>query len=376
MTFCESKYYYMNDLLFMKMAIDLAENGRGYTSPNPMVGAVVVKDGKVVGKGFHEAYGKAHAEVNAIDDAKEHSSGATLYVTLEPCNHFGKTPPCTKKIIESGIKRVVAAIKDPNTDVKGNGEQFLRSNGIEVTFGVCEKEALKQNEIFIKYIKTKRPFVIVKCASTLDGKIATKTGDSKWVTNEESRQFVHKLRHYTDAIMVGIDTVKRDNPNLTTRINGINGLNPVRIVLDSRLSISEDAFVLNQDVGSDTIVVISDLALDKAILQKKKRLEEKGIKIIKAPDKNNLINLDILMDMLGSMGITSLLIEGGSRVISSAFSNKIVDKIFFFYAPKILGGDGVSICSGPGPVLMRDSIVVKEIGIQKFGDDIMIEGYI
>ncbi|MBA3035554.1 MAG: bifunctional diaminohydroxyphosphoribosylaminopyrimidine deaminase/5-amino-6-(5-phosphoribosylamino)uracil reductase RibD, partial [Desulfobacterium sp.] len=245
------------------------------------------------------AVGKAHAEVNAIDDAKKDSFGATLYVTLEPCNHFGKTPPCTKKIIESGIKRVVAAIKDPNPDVKGNGAEFLINNGIEVTFGVCKKEAEKQNEIFIKYTKTKRPFVIVKCASTLDGKIATKTGDSKWVTGEESRQFVHRLRHYTDAIMVGIDTVKRDNPELTTRINGMNGLNPVRIILDSRLSISEDALVLNQNIESDTIVVMSDLAPDKAVLQKKLRLEEKGVKIIESPTENNLINLDILMDTLG-----------------------------------------------------------------------------
>ncbi|MBU3947768.1 MAG: bifunctional diaminohydroxyphosphoribosylaminopyrimidine deaminase/5-amino-6-(5-phosphoribosylamino)uracil reductase RibD [Proteobacteria bacterium] len=366
----------MDDLFYMKMAIDLAENGRGFTSPNPMVGAVVVKDGKVVGKGYHEAVGKAHAEVNAIDDAKKDSFGATLYVTLEPCNHFGKTPPCTKKIIESGIKRVVAAIKDPNPDVKGNGAEFLINNGIEVTFGVCKKEAEKQNEIFIKYTKTKRPFVIVKCASTLDGKIATKTGDSKWVTGEESRQFVHRLRHYTDAIMVGIDTVKRDNPELTTRINGMNGLNPVRIILDSRLSISEDALVLNQNIESDTIVVMSDLAPDKAVLQKKLRLEEKGVKIIESPTENNLINLDILMDTLGLMGITSLLVEGGSRVIASAFLHKIVDKIFFFYAPKILGGDGVSICRGPGPALMKDCLSVKEVSIQKFGDDILIEGYI
>ncbi len=369
----------MDDSFYMKMAIDLAEKGRGFTSPNPMVGAVVVKGGKIVGKGYHEACGKSHAEVNAIDDAKEQSFGAALYVTLEPCNHFGKTPPCTNKIIESGIKRVVAAIKDPNTDVKGKGAEYLRSKGIEVTFGVCEKEAEKQNEIFIKYIRTKRPFVIVKCASTLDGKIATKTGDSKWVTGEESRQFVHRLRHYTDAIMVGIDTVKRDNPKLTTRIDGPGGLDaldPVRIILDSRLSISENALVLKKNINSDTIIVISDLALDKANMQKKMRLEEKGIKIIESPAAHNLINLDILMNALGQMGITSLLIEGGSRVIGSAFSHKIVDKIFFFYAPKILGGDGVSICSGPGPVLIRDSVAVRDISIQKFGDDILIEGYI
>lgn len=366
----------MDDTFFMKMALDLAEKGRGFTSPNPMVGAVVVKDGAVAGKGYHEAAGKPHAEVNAIDDAKACTSGATLYVTLEPCNHFGKTPPCTEKILESGIKRVVAAVRDPNPDVKGDGAGFLRSKGVEVIFGICEREAKRQNEVFLKYIKTKRPFVTVKCASTLDGKIATKTGDSKWVTGEEARQFVHRLRHFTDAIMVGIDTVKRDDPKLTTRLDGITGRNPARIILDSRLSISEDAIVLQQNSGSDTIIIVTDSALDAALLRKKAKFEEKGIKIIESPAKRNLIDLDFLMGRLGSIGITSLLVEGGSRVIASAFSAGIVDKIFFFFAPRILGGDGVTICSGPGPALMSDSIPVKDVNIQRFGDDIMIEGYI
>ncbi len=366
----------MDDTFFMKMALDLAEKGRGFTSPNPMVGAVVVKNGKVVGRGYHEAAGKAHAEINAIDDAKKNAKGAVLYVTLEPCNHFGKTPPCTDKILESGIKRVVAAIKDPNPDVKGGGAGYLRSKGVEVDFGVCESEAKRQNEVFIKYVKQKRPFVIVKCASTLDGRIATKTGDSKWVTSEESRQFVHRLRHFSDAVMVGIDTVKRDDPQLTARIDGFKSLDPARVILDSRLSISEDAIVLQQHSDSDTIIVTSDSGSDTARLQKKRRLETKGIKFIESPTRGNLIDLEPLMDILGSMGISSLLIEGGSRVISSAFSAGIVDKIFFFFAPKILGGDGVPICSGPGPALMSGCIQVKEIGIKKFGNDILIEGYI
>jgi diaminohydroxyphosphoribosylaminopyrimidine deaminase/5-amino-6-(5-phosphoribosylamino)uracil reductase len=366
----------MDDAFFMKMALDLAEKGRGFTSPNPMVGAVVVKDGKVVGKGYHEAAGKAHAEINAIDDAKMNAKGAVLYVTLEPCNHFGKTPPCTEKIINAGIKRVVSAMKDPNPDVKGGGAGYLRNKGIEVEFGVCESEAKRQNEVFIKYIEQKRPFVIVKCASTLDGKIATKTGDSKWVTCEESRQFVHRLRHFSDAVMVGIDTVKRDDPKLTARIDGFNCLDPARVILDSRLSISEDAIVLQQHSDSDTIIVISDSGSDKAFLQKKIRLEKKGIKFIESPTKGNLIDLEPLMNILGSMGITSLLIEGGSRVISSAFSAGIVDKIFFFFAPKILGGDGVPICRGPGPALMSGCIPVKEVEISRFGNDILIEGYI
>jgi len=360
----------------MKMALDLAEKGRGFTSPNPMVGAVVVKDGEVAGKGYHEAAGKPHAEVNAIDDAKACASGATLYVTLEPCNHYGKTPPCTEKILEAGIKKVVAAVKDPNPDVKGVGAEYLRSRGVEVIFGICEKEAIKQNEVFFKYIKTKRPFVTIKCASTLDGKIATKTGDSKWVTGEESRMFVHRLRHCNDAIMVGIDTVKRDDPKLTTRLDEMKGRNPIRIILDSRLSISEGAIVLQQNSGSDTIIIVSDSALDAAQLRKKSKFKEKGIKIIESPETDGLIDLDFLMGILGSTGITSVLIEGGSRVIASSFSAGIVDKIFFFFAPKILGGDGVTICSGPGPALMSDAIPVNDVSIHRFGDDIMIEGYI
>jgi diaminohydroxyphosphoribosylaminopyrimidine deaminase/5-amino-6-(5-phosphoribosylamino)uracil reductase len=366
----------MDDTFFMKMALDLAEKGRGFTSPNPMVGAVVVKDGKVAGKGYHEAAGKPHAEVNAIDDAKAGAGGAVLYVTLEPCNHFGKTPPCTEKILVSGIKRVVAAVRDPNPGVKGDGAEFLRSRGVEVVFGICEKEAIKQNEVFFKHIKTKRPFVTVKCASTLDGKIATKTGDSKWITGEESRQFVHRLRHFNDAIMVGIDTVKRDDPKLTTRIEGLKGRNPARIILDSRLSISEDAFVLQQNAGSDTVIIVCGPLIDAALLRKKAEFEQKGIKIIESPEKGNLIDLDFLMASLGSIGITSLLIEGGSRVMASAFSAGIVDKIFFFFAPMILGGDGVTICSGPGPVLMRDAISVKDVNIHRFGEDILVEGYI
>ncbi len=366
----------MDDIFFMKMALDLSEKGRGFTSPNPMVGAVVVKDGNVVGKGYHEAAGKAHAEVNAIDDAGKEAEGSVLYVTLEPCNHLGKTPPCTDRILESGIKRVVAAVEDPNPDVKGKGAEYLRNKGVEVAFGICENEAIRQNEVFFKYIKTKRPFVTVKCASTLDGRIATKTGDSKWITCEESRQFVHRLRHYNDAIMVGIDTVKRDDPKLTTRIDGVTGRNPLRIILDSRLSISEDAIVLQRETGSDTIIIVGDSAVDAALLRKKTIFEEKGIRIIESPTKNNLIDLDFLMGKIGSMGITSILIEGGSRVLASAFSAGIADKIFFFFAPKILGGDGVNICSGPGPAFMSDSIPVKNVNIQKFGDDIMIEGYI
>jgi len=357
----------------MKMALALARKGQGFTSPNPMVGAVIVNNGKVVGKGYHRAVGEAHAEINAINNAGIASKGATLYVSLEPCNHTGRTPPCSVEICKAGINRVVVAMNDPNPDVNGGGINYLKSRGIKVKSGVCENEAKRLNEAFIKHVTTKRPFVIVKCASTLDGRIATRTGDSKWISGEESRAFVHNLRHAVDGIMVGINTIKKDNPALTTRLQNITGRDPVRIILDTNLSIPEGAKTLRLDSDSDTIIITGGSVPE----DKKIRLEAHGAKIIKVPVKNNLIDLDQLMDKLGALGIISLLIEGGSRVIASALSAKIVDKVVFFYGPKILGGDdGVPVCKGPGPDLMNRCIPVKNINVRRFGDDVMIEGYI
>lgn len=368
----------MDHSYFMKMALALAEKGCGFTSPNPMVGAVVVKDGKVIGKGWHQVVGGAHAEVNAIDDAGISAKDADLYVTLEPCNHFGRTPPCTRKILEAGIRHVIVGMKDPNPDVSGGGIRFLKSQGVEITSGICEDEARRLNESFIKYVRTKRPFVVLKCAATLDGRIATKTGDSKWVTGSRSREFVHRLRHAVDGIMVGIDTVHKDNPSLTTRLDDVPARDPVRVILDTHLSIDETAKVLQLDSDAKTLIIskTSDLMSSEQIA-KKSRLVEKGVRIIETELKNGRIDLDLLMEKLGILGITSLLIEGGSRVIASALAAGIVDKIFFFYAPKILGGDdGIPICRGPGPDLMQSCIPVKNIRIRRFGDDVMIEGYI
>jgi len=366
----------VDDKQYMKMALDLAAKGLGYTSPNPMVGAVIVKDNKVVGKGFHQAAGQAHAEVNAIDDAGTSAEGATLYVNLEPCNHTGRTPPCTEKILAAGISRVVVAIKDPNPDVRGGGVAYLTGRGVNVTVGVCENEARQLNEIFIKYSKTKRPFAIIKCAATLDGRIATRTGDSRWVTGEASRNFVHQLRHAVDAIMVGIDTVVKDDPSLTTRLSGDlpdKSRDSVRVVLDTRLRIPEAAKLLRLESDSDTLIITGpDVSGDK-----KTRIEKKGAKVMEAPVKDGMIDLNGLMDNLGALELTSLLIEGGSRVIASVLAAGIADKIIFFYAPKILGGDdGVPICQGPGPELMDQSIPVKDVQVRRFGDDVMIEGYI
>ena len=363
----------MDDRHFMNMALDLAAKGQGYTSPNPMVGAVVVNDGQIVGRGYHKVAGGSHAEVNALDAAGEYAKGATLYVTLEPCNHTGRTPPCTRKILELGVARVVAAMKDPNRNVAGGGAEFLEQNGVRVTTGVCEVEARKLNEAFVKFARTGRPFVMAKCAATLDGRIATRTGDSKWVTGETARRFVHQLRHRTDAIMVGINTIRNDDPSLTTRLSGSQGSDPVRVILDTHLSISPDARVLRQPSTKPTILVAGPPVAE----YKRRALEKSGAQVLEVALKNELIDMNALMEQLGAMELTSLLIEGGGRVLASAFKLAVVDKVLFFYAPKILGGDdGVPICSGPGAVLMDECIRINDIDVHRLGDDVLIEGYV
>lgn len=357
----------------MEMALLLAERGRGFTSPNPMVGAVVVKDGKVVGKGWHQKYGEAHAEVNAINDAGDKARGADIYVTLEPCNHTGKTPPCTEKILSAGIKRVFSALDDPNPTVKGGGNDYLRSKGIEVITGLCEKAARKQNEAFIKFITTGTPFVLVKCASTLDGRTATRTGDSKWITNEESRRHVHELRHAYDAIMVGMGTINADNPSLTARIDGHLTKDPVRVILDPFLDIDPSANVFAPDSGAGSIIFCSELASE----ERADALASGNTMVIRVPDNKGMLDLVEVMKKLGEMRVTSVLVEGGSSVIASSFSAGIVDKVSFFYAPVILGGDdGFPVCRGKGPEFMRDGIRLKNVSVNHFGDDVMIEGYI
>lgn len=361
------------DARYMNMALDLARKGWGYVSPNPMVGAVVVKNNRVVGQGYHESVGRAHAEVNAIDAAGPEARDATLYVTLEPCNHVGRTPPCTRKILEAGIRRVVVAMEDPNPDVKGGGAALLAARGISVTTGVLEAEARRLNEIFIKFIREKEPFVILKCAATLDGQIATRTGDSKWVTGEAARAHVHWLRHGVDGILVGSDTVRTDDPSLTTRLPSGRGKDPVRIILDSRLSIPETAKVLHLKSKAPTILVTGG----NVPRGKKEQFLDMGIKVIRAPLRGGFINLRVLMGRLGYIGISSLLIEGGGRVLASALKARIVDKVMFFYGPKILGGsDGVPVCRGKGPQLMRQAIPIRDVDVHRFDDDIMIEGYI
>ncbi len=363
-----------DDGYFMKKALDLASKGQGETSPNPMVGAVIVKDGKIVGKGYHRSAGKAHAEVNAIDDAGINAENATLYVTLEPCNHHGRTPPCTEKILKAGIQRLVVAMEDPNPDVKGGGMAYLATRGITVVSGVLRAEAARQNEVFIKFVKKKQPFVILKCAATLDGQIATRTGDAKWVTGEAARQYVHYLRHRADAILVGIGTVRKDNPRLTTRLPDKKGRNPIRIILDTNLTISEEANVIQSTSEAETWVISGRHPANA--MAKRDRLEKTGARLMEAPISRGRIDLPQLMQLLGRNHITSLLIEGGGDIMASAVSAGIVDKIMFFYAPKLLGGnDGVPICRGKGSGLMKDAWPVTGITVRAFDDDVMITGY-
>lgn len=357
----------------MRQALDLAEKGRGWTSPNPMVGALVVKDGNIVGRGYHRQAGGPHAEVNAIDDAGDRARGATIYVTLEPCNHVGRTPPCTRKIMEAGIRRVVVAMTDPNPGVEGGGNRYLHERGIEVTTGICEKEARTLNEGFITWITTGRPFVIVKCAATLDGRIATRTGDSRWVTGPAARRFVHRIRHAVDGILVGVETVKRDDPSLTTRLEGETASDPTRIILDTQLAIPPTAKMLHQKSKASTWVVCGPHAPEG----RRSALKATGAHVITGSLKTGRIDLLALMDQLGGMGITSLLIEGGGAIIGSALTAGIVDKICLFYAPKLLGGDdGVPICRGQGAENMRDSIPVHDLTVSRFDADVLLQGYL
>lgn len=361
------------DIKYMKKALELAKKGTGFTNPNPLVGAVIVKDGKIIGEGYHEVYGGNHAEVNAIKSATEDVKGATMYVTLEPCSHYGKTPPCAKTVAEKGIKEVIIGLKDPNPLVSGKGIKILQDNGIEVITGVLEEEGKRVNEIFLKYITSKLPFCILKTAMTLDGKIAASTGDSKWVTNELSRKYVHELRNRVSGIMVGIGTVLEDDPLLTTRLEDRQGSDSIRIIVDSSAKIPLGSKVLNVKSKAKTIIATTELAQKDKV----KALEERGAEVIIVPLKNHKVDLCCLMKKLGEIKIDSVLLEGGSTLNYSALQEKIIDKVNVFIAPKIIGGSTAKTpIGGEGIALMKDAVSLQNIEIHKFGDDVMIEGYL
>jgi len=357
---------------FMERALELAEKGAGFVNPNPMVGAVIVKDGRIIGEGYHKYFGGNHAEVEAINSTTEDIKGSTMYVTLEPCSHFGKTPPCVNAIIDKGINKVVVAMLDPNPLVSGKGIEILRSKGIEVVTGVLEDRARRLNEVFIKYITTGIPFIVLKTAMSLDGKIATKFADSKWITNEESRKYVHLLRHRYSGILVGVNTVLVDNPQLTVRIPGFEEKNPVRIIVDSTCKIPIDANVIKNTSNAKTIIATTE----KGDKEKINVLKEMGIEVLILPIKNGKVDLLTLVKELGQLGIDSILIEGGGTINYSALEAGIVDKVNFFIAPIILGGHlAKTSVEGEGVPLVENGFKVKNISMQKFNQDIMIEGY-
>ncbi len=356
------------DLAFMKRALALAEKGRGSVSPNPLVGAVIVKNGIVVGEGYHQKYGQAHAEVNAIAQAGDEAIGGTMYVTMEPCNHTGKTGPCTESIFAAGLSRVVVAMVDPNPKVNRSGINYLRSRGVEVVEGVLKEQAQELNQPYTKFIKTGYPYILLKMAQTLDGRIASSTGHSKWVTDEESRTLAHKMRARHDAILVGIGTVLMDDPHLTVRM--AKGKSPKRIVLDSQLRIPLDANVLSDDISNKTIIVTTNVASKEKI----GRIVDRGSTVLVLDadeDERGWVPQELLWKALGDLGITSVMVEGGSSVHTECLRGGFTDEIVMFIAPKILGS-GVDAIGDLGITNMNAALELDNIKIKKLKRDFMI----
>ena len=357
------------DEKYMRLAMQLAGNAIGRTSPNPLVGAVIVKDNRVVGCGWHRKAGTPHAEVHALNQAGELAQGADVYVTLEPCAHYGKTPSCAKALVEAKVKNVYGGLLDVNPKVAGKGFKILEDAGIHVEYGFLQDELHKQNEVFFKWIEHKKPFIVLKAAMTLDGKIATATGQSKWITNETSRAYGYKLRDIYDGIMVGINTVIEDNPMLTARVDG--GKNPIRIVVDSSLKIDINANVV-QDKSAKTIIATTDKADKDKIL----KLQAQDVDVIVVDkDKNDKVDIEKLLDILGQQNICSILVEGGATLSGSFVAKKLVDKVYFFIAPKIIGGkEAKTPVAGTGILNLQEALTLKDIQIEKLEEDILIIG--
>jgi diaminohydroxyphosphoribosylaminopyrimidine deaminase/5-amino-6-(5-phosphoribosylamino)uracil reductase len=335
-----------------------------------MVGAVLVKNGRVVGEGYHRKAGEAHAEIVALRAAGQEARGSTLYINLEPCTHYGKTPPCVPAVIDAGVRDVVIGMIDPNPLVSGKGVAELRRAGLRVRTGVLERECRRLNEAFSKYILTREPFVILKAAITLDGRTATRSGDSKWISSEASRRLVHRLRNEVDGVLVGIGTVLRDDPLLTARIRGAR--DPYRIVLDSSLRIPESSRVLTLTSGK-TILVTTE----KAPREKVERLEKGGTQVLVVEAKGENVSLKSCLSRLGEMGIMSLLVEGGSRVNGSFFDEGLVDKLLLFVSPRLLGdSQAPGIFGGKGVASLKEAVPLKDVRTRRIGGDLLIEGYV
>ncbi|HBA53496.1 MAG: bifunctional diaminohydroxyphosphoribosylaminopyrimidine deaminase/5-amino-6-(5-phosphoribosylamino)uracil reductase RibD [Syntrophorhabdus aromaticivorans] len=363
----------MKDEQYMQMALSLARRGMGMTSPNPMVGAVLVKGSRVIGKGYHRRAGFPHAEVLALNEAGDEARGATLYVNLEPCVHVGRTPPCVNAVIAAGVRRVVIAMLDPNQQVNGMGVDALKKAGIEVRVGLLEAEAKRLNEAFTVYMEKKRPFFTMKGAVSLDGKIATKTCDSKWISNEESRKYVNRLRTAVDGIMVGINTVILDNPLLIPRVARPKKY-PVRIILDSKLRIPLSCDMVKTSEKYRTLVFTSE----DSRTDKEARLKSMGLEVIRVPkEENGRVSLKHVCEELFRREMVHILMEGGGEMNSALLKEGLADKIMLFYAPILIGGKGAyNLIGGKGIDFLKDAYKIDITGVKRFKEDIYLEGYV
>lgn len=359
----------------MLQALRLAEKGRGRTSPNPMVGAIVVSHGRIVGQGYHHAAGESHAEVLALEQAGRRAKGATLYVTLEPCSHLNKrTPPCVPAIIHAGIRHVVVAMIDPNPLVRGRGVTQLRRAGLSVTVGIARREAEQVNRAYRHWVKTKRPYVTLKAGMTLDGRIATASGESRWITGVQSRQDVHRLRAQTDAVLVGIGTVLKDDPALTARrgprLIQLAAKQPLRVVVDSRLRIPRSAKILNQRQGPTLVVTTKAASRSKQIA-----LERQGVEVLTVPATKGRVGLLPLLKRLGRRGITNLIVEGGSELNAAFLHARLVNEVRFYVAPTLLGGDqSIGVLGGPSPRRLAQAVPLRNLRTCRVGGDLVVEG--
>lgn len=358
----------MTDEKYMELALINAKKGIGFVNPNPLVGTVIVKDGKVIGQGWHERYGGWHAERNALGNCSESPNGATMYVTLEPCCHYGRTPPCTEAILQNGIKKVVIGCIDPNSLVSGKGAAILREAGVDVVIGVLQDKCIELNEVFFHYIKTKTPYVVMKYAMTADGKIATASGEARWITGQKARDNVHMSRNRYSSIMVGVGTVIADNPSLTCRITG--GRNPIRIICDTYLNTPIESTIVTTAQKIRTIIAT---ASDNN--EKRRPYLSSGCELLDIRLKDNHIDLNHLMQVLGERGIDSILIEGGSTLNFSALQSRIVNKVQAYIAPKLFGGSQAKTPVGGGGIQeVSNCFHLKNPTFTRFDEDILMEG--
>jgi len=355
---------------YMNLALRLALKAKGKTSPNPMVGAVIVKKGRIIARGYHQKAGFPHAEIAALDEAGKDARGATLYVTLEPCTHFGKTPPCMDRIIKSGIKKIFVGMVDPNPINNGKGIEILRQHNIKVQVGLLEDRLKSINEVFIKYITRKIPFVTVKVAESLDGRIATRSGESKWITSDKARGYAHRIRQDYDAVAVGVNTVLRDNPKLNA---WFSKRQPVKIIVDSQLSTPQDAELFSRTSS----VIIVTLAVKSGQETENRKILSRKAKILEVKENEGQVNLKDMMKKLARLGITNILVEGGGTLIGSLFDEGLVDKVLFFISPKIIGGkEAIGAVMGKGINRIDKALRLKGVKLRRIGEDFLVEGYV